>query len=53
MQKLTPAELHVYDGVPHGFGMADRFAGADQMDTQFDAFLQVYFGLSERNISNQ
>lgn len=53
VQKLTPAELHVYDGVPHGFGMADRFAGADQMDTQFDAFLQVYFGLSERNISNQ
>lgn len=46
--KGTKAELHVYDGVPHGFGMADDYAGADQIDEQLDAFLMVHFGLAGR-----
>ena len=50
LNRITPSELHVYEGVGHGFGMSDHFAGADQMPDQFDAFLQVRFGLTGRNI---
>lgn len=48
LSKATDAELHVYDGAPHGFGMSDDYVGADQMDEQFDAFLMVHFGLTNR-----
>lgn len=49
---FAPTELHVYDSVPHGFGMGDPYMGANQIDTQFDAFLQVHFGLAGRSITN-
>ena len=50
LSAVTPSEFHVYEGVGHGFGMADHYAGADQMPQQFDAFLMVHFGLAERNL---
>lgn len=49
LNAVTPSELHVYEGVTHGFGMGDNFAGADQIDQQFDAFLMVHFGLRDRH----
>ena len=50
VRSLAPTELHVYEGVPHGFGMGDFYRGANQIDTQFDAFLRVHFGLAGRAI---
>lgn len=48
LHDLTPCELHVYEGVPHAFGMTDSYVGADQIDEQLDAFLSVHFGIVER-----
>lgn len=48
LKDITECELHVYNGAPHAFGMADKYTGADQIDEEFDAFLEVYFGLKPR-----
>ena len=51
-QAGVPTELHVYPGVPHGFGMFADIPAARQMARDAEAWLARQFGIDLSEIAS-
>lgn len=50
LNDLTECEIHMYGGISRPFGMGYDFVGSNQMTEQIEAWLNVQFGYSVREL---